>query len=309
MPQNFAVPLAALLAPRKISGEVDVAAAQNNVDWVLARGVRGVVIGGGTAEYITLSLAARKQLFEAAVEAGRGKGQLLAAVGAADIADCLDLAEHAFTCGAEAVLLPTPYFYPRTEEDIETFYRTAAASIEGPILLYNLPAFTTPISTDLALRLIESVPNIIGIKDSSGKLETLQAITARADLDAHPILGHEIVLAEALAADCIETIISGLAGVMPELIVAMFDAHRTGQSDQLASLGGWVREFIAEMEKLPFPVALKLAARRRGLFNPRLALPLSQRQMQVAEEFEVWFEGFQARLETLSRLEQETVPC
>ena len=309
MPQNFAVPLAALLAPRETSGAVDLAAAQKNVDWVLARGVGGVVIGGATAEYVTLGMAARKQLFEAAAEVARGKGQLIAGVGAADIGDCLELAEHAFSHGAEAVLLPTPYFYPRTEEDIETFYRTAAAAIEGPILLYNLPAFTTPISTELALRLFESVPNIIGIKDSSGKLETLEAISARPDLDAHPILGHDIVLAEALAADCIETIISGLAGVMPELIVAMFDAHRGGQGDQLASLGGWVREFLAEMEKLPFPVALKLAARRRGLFNPRLALPLSQRQMQVAEEFESWFEGFQARLETLRTLEEETVPC
>ena len=309
MPKNFAVPLAALLTPRDPSGNIDVAAAQHNVDWVLARGVGGVVIGGATAEYVTLSLDARKQLFEAAVAAGRGKGQLIAAVGAADIADCLHLAEHAFTNGAEAVLLPTPYFYPRTEEDIETFYRTAAASIDGPILLYNLPAFTTPISTDLALRLIESVPNIIGIKDSSGKLETLKAITARPELDAHPILGHDIVLDDALTDGCIETIISGPAGVMPELIVAMFDAHRAGQSDQLASLGGWVREFLVELDKLPFPVAIKLAARRRGLFNPRLALPLSQRQMQVAEEFEGWFEGFQARLATLSSLEKETAPC
>ena len=309
MPKNFAVPLAALLSPREVSGNVDIAAAQNNVDWVLARGVGGVVIGGATAEYVTLSLEARKQLFEAAVEAGRGKGQLIAAVGSADIADCLDLAEHAFTHGADAVLLPTPHFYPRTEEDIETFYRTAAASIGGPVLLYNLPAFTTPISTDLALRLIESVPNIIGIKDSSGQLETLKAIAARPQLDAHPILGHDLVLDEALAADCIETIISGLAGVMPELIVAMFDAHRAGQSDQLASLGGWVREFITELEKLPFPAAIKLAARRRGLFNPRLALPFSQRQMQAAEEFETWFEGFEARLETLSSLEEQPVPC
>ena len=309
MPKNFAVPLAALLTPRDPSGNIDVAAAQHNVDWVLARGVGGVVIGGATAEYVTLSLDARKQLFEAAVAAGRGKGQLIASVGAADIADCLNLAEHAFTNGAEAVLLPTPYFYPRTEEDIETFYRTAAASIDGPILLYNLPAFTTPISTELALRLIESVPNIIGIKDSSGKLETLKAITARPELDAHPILGHDIVLDDALTDGCIETIISGPAGVMPELIVAMFDAHRAGQSDQLASLGGWVREFLVELDKLPFPVAIKLAARRRGLFNPRLALPLSQRQMQVAEEFEGWFEGFEARLESLRSLEEETAPC
>ena len=309
MPENFAVPLAALLAPRRPTGAIDVDATQKNIDWVFARGVKGVVIGGGTAEYVTLSLPARKQLFEAAAQAARGKGQLLAGVGAADIADCLELAEHAFSHGADAVLLPTPYFYPRTEEDIETFYRTAAASTEGPILLYNLPAFTTPISTDLTLRLIESVPNIIGIKDSSGQLETLKAITARPELDAHPILGHDIRLDDALAADCIETIISGLAGVMPELIVAMFDAHRTGQTDQVASLGAWVREFMAEMGKLPFPVALKLAARRRGLFNPRLALPLSQRQMQAAEEFEIWFEGFQVRLETLSQLEEETVPC
>ena len=304
MPPKFAAPLAALLAPRSDSGTVDLAAAQNNVEWVLARGVRGVVVGGATAEYVTLGLETRKQLLEAAGGAARGKGQLFASVGAADIADCLALAEHAFAHGADAVLLPTPHFYPHTEEDIEVFYRTAAASIEGPLLLYNLPAFTTPIATDLTLRLIESVPNIIGIKDSSGKLDTLQALTARPDLDAHPILGHDIALSDALAADCIETVISGLAGVLPELIAALFDAHRTGESDRLVSLDGWVREFIAEMGKLPFPAALQLAARRRGLFTPRLALPLSKRQWRLAKEFERWFAGFQERLETLGKGEQ-----
>ena len=146
-----------------------------------------------------------------------------------------------------------------------------------------------------------SVPNIIGIKDSSGKLETLKAITARPDLDAHPILGHDLVLGDALAVNCIETAISGLAGIMPELIASMFNAHRAEQTEQLALLTGWVQEFIAEMDKLPFPVAMKLAARCRGLLNPQLTLPLSQRQQRVAEEFESWFSTFQPRLESLNQ--------
>lgn len=301
MSKIFPSPFAALLTPRDISGKVDIASVQKNIHWVLDHGIGGVVIGGATAEYVALEISDRKRLLEAALEVGRDKGQVLAAVGAADIRDSLNLSDHAFSQGADAVLLPTPHFYPRSDEDLETFYRTAAASIEGPVMLYNLPAFTTPISTDLALRLIESVPNIIGIKDSSGKLDTLKAIKARPELNAHPILGHDLVLGDALAADCIETVISGLAGIMPELIASMFDAHRREQTEQRALLAGWVQEFITEMDQLPFPVAMKLAARRRGLFNPQLALPLSQRQQQVAEEFESWFSKFQPRLESLNQ--------
>ena len=46
-----------------------------------------------------------------------------------------------------------------------------------PVLLYNLPQSTRGLSVDTTLALLREHNNIVGIKDSGGPLETVQAIT------------------------------------------------------------------------------------------------------------------------------------
>lgn len=299
MSKQFGVPLAALLTPRTADGSIDVEGVSRNVEFVLARGVRGVVVAGATGEYVALSEPARKTLLEETASAVRGRAQLLSSVGAADLSVCVRLADHAFATGVDAVLLPPPHFYQHTERDLEAFYREAAEAIGGPILLYNLPAFTSPIEPGLALRLIESVPNIIGIKDSSGKLDMLQALVTRRDLHAHAILGHDRVLLDALEVGCMETVISGPAGVIPELIVGICETHARGSRQQLEALGKLLYEFLDNLEQFPYPVSLQLSGQARGLFTARYCLPLSTERQKQAEEYQQWFERFWARCEQI----------
>src|SRR5690606_591959 len=112
-----------------------------------------------------------------------GKAKLIACVGAVRLDESAELAAHAAQAGADAVLLPPPHFYRYEQLDLEDFYRAAAARIPGPILIYNLAAFTSPFEAEVIVRLTESVPNINGVKDSIGRLDGLEMLTAR------PVLG------------------------------------------------------------------------------------------------------------------------
>lgn len=295
MSKHFDGPLAALLTPRTASGAVDLDAFERLAGFVFDQGVRGVAVTGGTGEYPALSVEDRQQLHQRAVAAAQGKGSVIVCPGAADFTTTVALSEHALASGCAAVLLPPPHFYSYSEDDLETFYREVVGSIQGPMLLYNLAAFTTAISTPLAVRLIESAPNIIGVKDSSGNLEMLEALTSRPELEACRILGHDRVLAEGLRRGLLDAIISGPASVVPELVVALFDSfeHDRERFERLAPLFG---ELVERFGELPYPWLPQWIAEWRGLFAARFPLPLSEARAAQGRELEAWFANWCERL-------------
>jgi 4-hydroxy-tetrahydrodipicolinate synthase len=289
MSSLFQGPIAALLTPRTASGRVDLAAFERLVEFVFERGATGVAVAGGTGEYTALSLEDRRQMHERAVSAAAGRGSVIACPGAADLATAVGLAEHALGCGCQAVLLPPPHFYSYSQDDLESFYRHFARSIAAPILLYNLAAFTTPIGTELALRLIESVPNIIGIKDSSGNLDILEALTSRPGIAACRVLGHDQVFVEGLRCGYLDAIISGPAGVVPELAAALFKTFEAGDSERFDALAALFNELVERFGELPYPWMPLWIAEWRGLFPARFPLPLSAARVAQGQALEAWF--------------------
>ena len=295
MSRPFHGPLAALLTPRTNAG-VDLNAFGRLTRFVLDQGVTGVVVAGGTGEYAQLREEEHRQIHKRAVAAAAGKAPVIACPGAADFSTAVALAGHALDCGCQAVLLPPPHFYAYSQDDLESFFREAARLIHGPVLLYNLSAFTTPISTDLALRLIESVPNIVGVKDSSGNLEILEALTDKPELEACRILGHDRVLVEALRSGCLDATISGPAGVVPELSVALLESFEAGDLERREALAALFDELVARFAELPYPWMPLLIAEWRGFFPARFPLPLSPRRIEQARTLKTWFRDWSARL-------------
>ena len=288
MQPSFHGALAALLTPRRSDGTIDEAGFAGNIDFILQRGVTGLVIAGGTGEYAAFSMDERKAVFAQAVTANRGRGSLIASAGAMRLDESVDLAAHALGLGADAILLPPPHFYRYGQSDLEAFYRAAAERIPGPILLYNLAAFCSPIEPETTVRLIESVPNIIGIKDSSGDLDTLEMLTARGDLSACRILGHDIALAEALRRGLLDAAISGPASVTPEIVVDLFKTSQNGDAPRFEKVADLFDELIPQLGFAPYPAPVKAIARRRGLFDAALPFPPSEKQLERSAKFETW---------------------
>lgn len=276
-------PAAALLTPRRASGEVDQAAFERNVAFVLERGASGVVVAGATGEYPLTSLEERRLMFETGRRLTAGRGLLIAGIGAGRICDTVALGKHAALCGADAALLPSPHFFHYSQDDLEAFYTAAAREIPLPVLIYNLPGYTTGLEAATVLRLIESVPNIAGIKDSSGSLDTLRELTRRPDLGACRLVGHDGALRDAIDTGCCDSAISGIAGVLPELIAGVFDVRQ-----QAASLRR-LDQLLPKLDLFPLPWALKLIAQYRGLFEARFPLPVSEKRERQMGEFEAWF--------------------
>jgi 4-hydroxy-tetrahydrodipicolinate synthase len=207
----------------------------------------------------------------------------------------LALADAAQAAGANGLLLPMPYFFPYQQQDLIAFSQHVAAATELPLLLYNLPDFTTPLAPETTLQLLEET-RIGGIKDSSGNLDTLRLLH-QSFPSANRILGNDGALYPALLENLCDGVVSGVASVLPELMVAFYrEAATAPDSGTALALRDSLDAVLRWLSRFPVPWGLKLIAAERGFFTAEYALPLSPQRQADALEFQQWFQGNRDRL-------------
>jgi len=216
--------------------------------------------------------------------------ELLCGIGAPSLAGCIELGRAAILGGADALLLPMPHFFPYSQDDLRAFCTAVARELDAPVLLYNLPRFTTPLEMETVRELIATVPNIIGIKDSSGSLEILRSLPA----EACRLVGDDSMLVDALNEHVCDGVVSGVAGVLPELISFLY--YGRGSADY-AKGDALLRELLDHLSIFPVPWGLKLIAECRGLGTARFHQPQSSTRARQAREFSDWFPGWWAGAE------------
>ena len=159
------------------NGSLDRGAFEQNVRAHLKNGLRGVVVTGSTGEAPLLDEREREQLVEWARPHVAGDRLLLAGVGAESTKTTLLYADRASERGVDAVLVVAPHYFGSvmTAEALRAHYLRVADESSAPVVLYNIPKymhFSLPPSLVQELARHE---NVIGIKDSSGERDLLEA--------------------------------------------------------------------------------------------------------------------------------------
>src|ERR687893_1710436 len=143
MSEPFHGVLPALITPfTDDGGAVDTDALAAIVDRLIGAGVTGLVPGGSTGEFTTLSHAERRELVETTVEAAAGRVAVVAGTGALSTRETVELSVHAEQAGADAVMVVPPFYDALSWRELLAHYTAVADSIEIPIMYYNLPSAT-----------------------------------------------------------------------------------------------------------------------------------------------------------------------
>jgi len=282
---------AAMLTPRTAHGQVDTDALAQLVRFLMSKGVSSFALNGATGEFCLTTPDELRATLRMVKAASEGKGRILCGAGAAGSADAVALARIAEEEGADGLLMPMPYFFRYEQDDLELFSRTVAASTSLPVLLYNLPQFSSGLEKETVRRLIQDVPNIVGIKDSSGSLDILRDLTANG-VDACRIVGNDGVLAQAREEDLCDGIVSGVACALPELVTRLFES--TPGSEEFHQSTRLMKELLSRLEQFPAPWGVKWAVEARGVSQATFAQPLSERRAEQGREFIAWFQAWLA---------------
>lgn len=238
MSPNFSVRgvIIPLITPFKAGGEeIDEGAMVALCNWLIGKGVHGLMPCGTTGEGPLLTTDERKRLLELVLKAAGGRVPVIAHVGAATTRETIELAKHAQTLGVEAVSVVTPYYFPVSQGAmVEHFCRTAESVPEMPVYLYNIPSRTVNIFTRAgAEAVIARCPNVVGVKDSSGSLESIRSFVGLKNGAFQVTCGSDNLIFEALKIGAVASV-SGNGNAYPEVIVKLFEAFWKGDLETAA---------------------------------------------------------------------------
>lgn len=268
-----------VVTPFDRRGRVDEGAFRANLQRYAATGVAGILVAGSTGETAFLTDEERLRLVEIARDAVKAPRLLMAGAGVDSTAHTIALSREAVARGADAILvLPPAYYKPfLTVRVLENHYRTVASAVRRPVLIYSIPQFTGFAMDAAMLGRLSRRPNILGIKESSGKLDFDRAILRESSKRFHFFSGSALVLPEVFDSGACGAILSQ-ANFEPQICVGLYDAWKRGDAKLCAKLRDRL-EILARKITGPFGVpgikyALDLSGFRGG--TPRLPLlPLS----------------------------------
>lgn len=279
--------------PVQEDGTPDHAAFAVHARALIDEGCDGIALLGTTGEANSFSIAQRQALLDRVISSGIDPKRLLPGTSQTNVADTVTLMRHAVEAGVKATVVLPPFYYKGvSDEGLFRFYAEAFEAVgrdDLRVVLYHIPPIAqVGLSIELVSRLIEAYPGIVvGIKDSSGKLESMQAFASSFEnfsvlAGADPLM---LPLLRSGGAGCI-TSSSNLIGKHLRIVFDNFfdPAQDTKVEAAQARINAW-RDLSNAYVQLPTIKAM-LAKRRNHPGWTRVRPPLVE--LQPAELEKVW---------------------
>jgi len=173
----------AMVTPFADDLRLDVSRLEVLVEHLLATGTTALVVAGTTGESPTLTESERMTLCRETIRIVAGRVPVIAGTGSYSTAEAEELTREADEVGAAAFLQVAPYYNKPSQEGLYRHFCKVAQVTNKPILLYNIPARTgVNLSVETIVRL-SRVPNIVGVKESSGDFTQISRIIAETPED------------------------------------------------------------------------------------------------------------------------------
>lgn len=239
--------------------------------------VAGLFPGGTTGEFLLLSPKEREELLTATLRGVQSVAgattQIIAHTGAATLPEVLRLSRHAAGLGIQAVAVVTPYYYAYGEEEILAFYhRVCRALPELRVYAYTIPQRTGNTLSPAGVGSLMSEPNFAGIKDSSGDMHRLLALT---EIPGLSVLAGADDLAGPFISHGGHGLVSGPGGIVPELFQEFFRVLESGDAARTLALTRHIRVFSRIIRGGARIDYMKAGMDWRGLSNGPSRAPLS----------------------------------
>lgn len=220
----------AMLTPMMDDETINFKELENQVERFIQAGVHGLFALGTNSEVYSLEPDEKVRILETVVNACAGRLPVYAGTGCTSTRETILLSRRAEALGVDALSVVTPYFAAVSQGELHAHYRDLAESVGLPILLYNIPARTGNSIEPVTAAKLSRIDNIRGIKDSSGNFANTLAYLEACGPDFHVMAGADNLILWTLLAGGTGAV-SGLANVVPELLVNLYEAWASGDMD------------------------------------------------------------------------------
>jgi dihydrodipicolinate synthase/N-acetylneuraminate lyase len=271
--QGAVVPM---VTPFTADGRLDEPSLERLVDSLLAGGVDGIFVMGTTGEGVTIPAADRRRIVEQTVARAKGAVKIFAGISNAHPEE-LKIGNDYLKAGTDALVVHPPVGMP--QEEMLPWFQKLLDSLNGPLLLYNMPV-TTKVSIPLdTVEKLMGHPRLVGIKDSENNLQRLnqllQNFGGKKDFSVFIGVGALMEKGLKLGAD---GIVPSVGNLIPNICRQLCVAAKAGnwaEADSHFSRMNAVAELYQNGRSLNESLAvLKAAMHCRGLCAPHVLPPL-----------------------------------
>ncbi|WP_345216054.1 4-hydroxy-tetrahydrodipicolinate synthase [Georgenia halophila] len=168
--RSFGSVAVAMVTPFHEDGSIDVDAGVAVATKLVDDGCDAVVVHGTTGESSTTHQPEKDELMRAVVDAVGERAMIIGGAGSNDTAHAVRIAQGAQRCGAQGLLVVSPYYNRPSQEGVYQHVVAVADSVDLPVMLYDIPGRTGVAFADETLDRLAQHPRILAVKDATGNV-------------------------------------------------------------------------------------------------------------------------------------------
>ena len=263
-----------MITPFKSNGECDMEALGHMLNYVIDGGTDYIVALGTTAETPTLSSDEKRQILNFTREKVAGRKPIVVGAGGNNTAELIRQIQAMDLEGISAILSVTPYYNKPSQEGLYLHYKAVAEASPLPIILYNVPGRTgVNMTAETTCRLAADCPNIVAVKEASGKIDQIDQIIKNRPKDFLVLSGDDGMTVDVMRKGG-DGVISVAVNAFPKRFSHVVYLAKQGLFDRAAEAYEPLHEAVCALFEQGNPTGVKAALSLMGHIDNTLRLPL-----------------------------------
>ena len=271
--------IVAMVTPFTKEDEVDEAGMRENINYLIDRGVDGLLVAGTTGESATITHDEQRRMIDILVDEVNGKVKTIAGAGSNSSKEALGLVQYAENAGADAALVITPYFNKPQQHGLVEHYKLLNEKTDVPIIVYNVPSRTgIDIDIDTIVE-IAKLDGIVAIKEANPDMDKVSATLKRLQdekVEDFMVLSGNDNLTLPMISLGAQGVISVVANVDPARMSQMVNAALEGDYPRATKLHYELYDLMKVLFTESNPVPAKNSLNMMGRPAGHVRLPLAQ---------------------------------
>lgn len=265
----------ALITPMNEDFSVNYDKLEEIIEEQIAGGTDCIIICGTTGEASTLTVEEHLYVIKRTVEMVNRRIPVIAGTGSNSTETAVEFSKEAQKYGSDGVLVVSPYYNKATQKGLIRHFSEIANSIYIPVLLYNIPGRTgVNIEPETIAYLVNSVSNIVGVKEASGNFSNaVKILRLCPEIDMYSGNDDQVVPLMSIGA---KGVISVLSNVAPRQTHDMCRAALDGDFVKARKMQIEALDVIENLFTEVNPIPVKAAMNLQGKNVGPLRLPLTQ---------------------------------
>lgn len=274
-----------------IDGEVDYEAYAALIDRQVALGADFLVALATTGETPTLSAEEKVALLRLTHGLAGGK-PMLVGCGSNSVPGTLANMKLLEPYHVDGWLVVVPFYNKPTQEGMYQYFKAIAEATDKPVIMYNVPGRTgANMSAQTCLRLAHDVPNIVGIKEASGKLEQVYEILDGAPEGFVVLSGDDDLTLDMMKHGAVGCI-SVASNIVPDKVKALTDAALAGDFAAAEQINAALKPLYKACFVETSPIPAKAVMNLMGLCTKEMRLPLTEASSSTVELMQELIKAF-----------------